>query len=328
MTENDFASAKVISPTDIPVIDISSAIDGSDIQTVADQIYAAATRTGFFYIKNHGIDPTLMAQAFQVSQDFFAQSVAVKETVAVNTDQRGWMATGMSRLQGSKTHDLKEVFFWGTEVAADDPDLLAARPLVALNQWPSDAFPRLAAELEPYYDALCDVARRVLAAIAVSLDQPADFFESRYQTPLARGQLVYYPTSGANDEAEERFGVAPHTDFGVLTFLLQDNNGGLQVRLKSGEWAEAPPIENTIVCNIGDLLQRWSNDRFQSTVHRVINRSGRARYSIPVFFDPHTDTIVDPCDLGVDEAARKHDPIRAGEYIVGRNQASFSQFKP
>jgi isopenicillin N synthase-like dioxygenase len=327
MTQIDFASAKTISSDDIPVIDISRAVDGSDIEAVANEIYAAATGTGFFYISNHGIDPALMAQAFRVSSDFFEQPVSSKETIAVNTDQRGWMATGMSRLQGSNTHDLKEVFFWGTEVAHDDPDLLAKRPLVAQNQWPNEAFPRLQAELAPYYDALCEVARKVLAAIAVSLDQPADFFESRYQMPLARGQLVYYPTSGAEDEAEQRFGVAPHTDFGVLTFLLQDNNGGLQVRLKSGEWAEAPPIENTLVCNIGDLLQRWSNDRFQSTVHRVINRSGNARYSIPVFFDPHTDTIVDPCDLGVSVEDRKHDPIGAGEYIVGRNQKSFSQFK-
>jgi isopenicillin N synthase-like dioxygenase len=139
--------------------------------------------------------------------------------------------------------------------------------------------------------------------------------------------LVYYPQSTDTDEEVERFGVAPHTDFGVLTFLLQDNNGGLQVRLKSGDWIEAPPIENTLVCNIGDLLQRWSNDRFTSTVHRVINRSGNSRYSIPIFFDPHTDTIVDPCDLGVTQAQSKYRPITTGDYIVGRNSKSFSQFK-
>ncbi|GAG49576.1 unnamed protein product, partial [marine sediment metagenome] len=92
---------------------------------------------------------------------------------------------------------------------------------------------------------------------------------------------VYYPPSKAGDEAEERFGVAPHTDFGVLTLLLQDNSGGLQVQSKSGEWIEAPPIPGTLVCNIGDLLARWSNNRFASTLHRVVNRSTNARYSIP-----------------------------------------------
>ena len=232
----------------------------------------------------------------------------------------------MSRLQGSRTHDLKEVFFWGAETAADDVDVLAGKPLCAVNQWPSD-FPRLKADLTPYYDAVCHMARKVMAAVAVSLDQSSDFFDAAYTKPLARGQLVYYPVSTEADEAEERFGVAPHTDFGVLTVLLQDNSGGLQVRSKSGGWIEAPPIEGTLVCNIGDLLARWSNNRFASTVHRVINRSKGARYSIPVFFDPHTDTIVDPIDLGATVAESAYPPVRAGEHIASRNSKSFSQYK-
>lgn len=327
MTQTDFAAAQTLDPEAIPVIDISPALNGSDLAGVAAQIHAAATGTGFFYISGHGIDPALMDQAFQVAKDFFDLPHTSKETIAVNTNQRGWMATGMSKLQGSKTHDLKEVFFWGTEVAADDPQLAAGRPLVAQNQWPGAIFPRLKAELTPYHSALCAVASKVLEAIAVSLDQPADFFAERYQNPLARGQLVFYPPSNQEDETAERFGVAPHTDFGVLTFLLQDNNGGLQVRTKSGAWAEAPPIPGTLVCNIGDLLERWSNDRFASTLHRVINRSGRARYSIPIFFDPNTDTLIDPRDLGVSDAASNYPPVRAGEHIAGRNSKSFSQFK-
>ena len=137
----------------------------------------------------------------------------------MDTHQRGWLAQGMSRLQGSKTHDLKEVFFWGTETTAEDPDVVACKPLCAVNQWPTD-FPRLQSELTPYYDAVCNTARHLMAAIAVSLNKPADFFDAAYQKPLARGQLVYYPASTKTDEAEERFGVAPHTDFGVLTMLL------------------------------------------------------------------------------------------------------------
>lgn len=323
----NFANAKKVDQSAIPVIDIASLLSDDDVQSVANEIYKAATDTGFFYIKGHGIDEALIQQAFKVAEDFFALPLEAKQTIAVNTSQRGWMATGMSKLQGAQTHDLKEVFFWGTEIAPDHPDLIAQKPLIAENQWPAEAFPRLESELKPYYNALCDVARKVLSAIAVSLDQDADFFASRYQTPLARGQLVYYPQSSSEDEAEQRFGVAPHTDFGVLTFLLQDDNGGLQVKHKSGEWIEAPPIPGTLVCNIGDLLERWSNDRFKSTVHRVINRSGNKRYSIPIFFDPNTDTIIDPCDLGVSADDRKYEPISAGEYIVSRNKKSFSQFK-
>lgn len=327
MNSPDFAGATALETATIPVINVSRAVDGSDVAAVAAEIYAAATEVGFFYISGHGIDPGLMDQAFDVARDFFAQPAADKASIAVNTSQRGWMAPGMSRLQGAKTHDLKEVFFWGSDIAPDDPDLLAGKPLVAQNQWPQATFPRLQAELQPYHTALCAVARKVLSAIALSLDVTPDFFEPHYASPLARGQLVYYPPSSASDEAEERFGVAPHTDFGVLTFLLQDNSGGLQVRMKDGTWAEAPPIPGTLVCNIGDLLQRWSNDRFVSTVHRVINRRPHARYSIPIFFDPHTDTLIDPCDLGVTPGARKHAPVKAGDHIAARNAKSFAQFQ-
>lgn len=323
MNSTDFAAAK--STDAIPVIDIAPALDGRDVAKVAREIHQAATGSGFFYIKNHGIDPALIAQAFQVAKDFFAAPQEVKETIAVNTNQRGWMKPGMSRLAGSKTHDLKEVFFWGAETAMDDPDL--GKPLVAVNQWPDAAFPRLKQDLQPYYQAVCNVGRALMSALALSLDQDEDFFAKAYAKPLARGQLVYYPPSTAADEAEERFGVAPHTDFGVLTLLLQDQSGGLQVRHASGEWIEAPPIEGTLVCNIGDLLARWSNDRFASTLHRVINRTPNARYSIPVFFDPHTDTVIDPCDLGTPEADRKYMPVTAGAHIAARNSKSFAQFK-
>lgn len=323
----DFASAKKIEATSIPVIDIAPLINGKDTTSIAQKIYDAATSTGFFYISGHGLSDDLIKQSFTVSQDFFALPEQSKRTIAIDESQRGWMATGMSKLQGAKTHDLKEVFFWGTEVNPDDSDLIAGKALVAENKWPTKTFPRLEAELKPYYNALCQVAAKVLSAIAVSLDQDEGFFTSRYKDPLARGQLVYYPQSTDDDESVERFGVAPHTDFGVLTFLLQDNNGGLQVRIKSGEWIEAPPIPGTLVCNIGDLLQRWSNNRFESTVHRVINRSGNKRYSIPIFYDPNTDAIIDPCDLGVAKVDSKYEPITAGEYIVGRNKKSFSQFK-
>lgn len=322
----DFANAQSTDAKTIPVIDVSGAISGDAINGVADAIYAAAIDHGFFYILNHGIDPTLMEQAFAVSKAFFELPEGDKQAVAVDKNQRGWLAQGMSRLQGSKTHDLKEVFFWGTHTVANDADVLAGKPLCAVNQWPSD-FPRLYADLIPYYDAVCQVARRIMAAVAVSLGQPANFFDEAYAKPLARGQMVYYPASTAQDESEARFGVAPHTDFGVLTVLMQDSSGGLQVRAKSGDWIEAPPIPGTLVCNIGDLLARWSNKRFASTEHRVINRNSNARYSIPVFFDPHTDTVIDPVDLGVSADNSVFDPVRTGEHIMGRNAKSFAQYK-
>ncbi|WP_293452266.1 2-oxoglutarate and iron-dependent oxygenase domain-containing protein, partial [Planktotalea sp.] len=120
MTTPDFAAAKATNQFAIPVIDISGAIDGSNIKGVADAIFDAATDHGFFYISGHGIGQDLLDAAFAVSKDFFALPQDAKFPVAVNKHQRGWMAQGMSKLQGAATHDLKEVFFWGTETAPDD----------------------------------------------------------------------------------------------------------------------------------------------------------------------------------------------------------------
>ena len=144
----DFANAQSTIAKTIPVIDVSGAISGDRINGVADEIYAAAINHGFFYISNHGIESALMEQAFAVSKAFFELPESKKQAVAVDKNQRGWLAQGMSRLQGSKTHDLKEVFFWGAHTAADDADVLAGKPLCAVNQWPKD-FPRLYADLVP-----------------------------------------------------------------------------------------------------------------------------------------------------------------------------------
>lgn len=327
MNPSDFAKVLSTDPSKIPVIDVSGAINRSDLEGVAKAIYQAATDHGFFYISGHGISPALCEQTFSISKEFFELRPEDKQTVSVNTNQRGWMAKGMSQLPGAKTHDLKEVFFWGYETKLDDPDILAGKPLVAVNQWPTQTFPDLKELLVPYYDAVRTVAGHLMAAIAVSLGQDAGFFENVYKKPLARGQLVFYPPSTQMDEREERFGVAPHTDFGVLTLLLQDNSGGLQVQSKSGEWIEAPPISGTLVCNIGDLLARWSNNRFTSTLHRVVNRTQNARYSIPVFFDPHTDTVIDPIDLGVLKENALYEPVITGQHISSRNKQSFKQYK-
>lgn len=309
----DYAAAQKTDTAEIPVIDISKLMAG-DAGEAASAIHEAAARVGFFYLSGHGIAPALMEQAFAVAQDFFAQPEAIKAGAAVDTNQRGWMATGMATMQGAATHDLKEVFFWGAPDAPPE------------NRWPPE-YPRLQADLLPYYRAVCGIGDAVLRAIAAGFGLPEETFRAAYQAPMARGQLVYYPPSTEGDEAEQRFGVAPHTDFGVLTFLLQDQNGGLQVRNRDGVWIEAPPIPNTLVCNIGDLLQRWTNDRFVSTVHRVINRSGNKRHSIPVFYDPNPEAVVDPRALGTSDAEALHDPITAAEHIAARNRKTFAQYK-
>lgn len=328
-----YHAAKTIGRDEIPVIDVSSlmspdaAASAEAVDHVAAQIVAASEKIGFFYISGHGIPKATIDTASQVMRDYFALPKSTKALRAVNTSQRGWMATGVARLEGSKTHDLKEIFFWGPEQwHARLAQQKQQDSLIADNVWPDEEFPALRRDLLPYYDAAAKVGHRLLSAIAVGLKVDRDFFASRYTSPMARGQLVYYPVSTAQDESEERFGSAPHTDFGVLTLLLQDSNGGLQVRNRQGEWVAAQPIDDTLVCNIGDLLNRWSNGHLSSNLHRVINRSGNERHSIAIFFDPDPDAVVDPGDLGFPEGREAYPPVTASEYIHGKNRKNFTHY--
>ena len=139
--------------------------------------------------------------------------------------------------------------------------------------------------------------------------------------------MIHYPPQPP-ELGTDQFGVAPHTDYGCITLLWQDDNGGLQVRDRSTQqWIEADPIPGTLVINVGDLLGRWSTDRFASTPHRVINRSGTERYSIASFYDPDYDAVVDPRHLGASEAECRYAPVLAGDHILKRIADSFGYRK-
>ena len=325
MKNNDFASAKSTSFEQIPVVDISEIHTKDGFEKSAIELVHIARSIGFFYIKGHGISPKLISQAFNASKRFFELPLDAKSSIKVDANQRGWMGQGMAQLEGAKTHDAKEVFFWGWDVDADDQDVISGVPMVFPNQWPDNVAPFLRSDVLPYYNAVIDLSKSVLSALAYGLGKPKDFFELAYKKPLGRGQLVYYPPMKFNDLNEQRFGASPHTDFGVLTILLQDMQGGLQVLNKDDEWIEAPPIENSLVCNIGDLLERWTNGYLVSTKHRVINRNKGARYSIPIFCDPSSQTIINPSDFS--QNPNKFEKITAGEHILNRNRRNFKQYK-
>lgn len=323
----DHAKAQKVDFDAIPIIDIAEINSASGVSQVAAEIIKAAEQTGFFYVKNHGIAQAIIDNSFAASQKFFQLTDEEKETISADQMQRGWMAQGLTNLEGAKTHDAKEVFFWGWDVAKDDPDVLAKLPMVAPNQWPDIVAPELKENLLLYYEQVVALGRSLLSAIAVGLGQRADFFSAAYEKPLARGQLVYYPPSTSQDEKAERFGAATHSDFGVLTILLQDKTGGLQVQNLQGDWIEAPPVDGTFVCNIGDLLERWTNNRLVSTKHRVINRSSGNRYSIPIFCDPASNAIIDPSDFGALKGDSLFKPVTAGEYIASKNKRNFSHYE-
>ncbi len=312
----------------LPVIDISQlrAGDPAAVASTADAIHAACTGPGFFYIAGHGIPEATIAAAHDAALGFFRLPGEAKAQVKANALHRGWHALGGALMEGAKIPDQKEFYSMGLDLAADDPAVLAGEKLRGPNQFP-DFFPSLRPAMSAYFDAVGAAGAALLGAVAVSLDLPQDFFASRYRKPLQRTQAIYYPPQPAEADAET-FGLAAHTDFGCITLLWQDGNGGLQVRERqSGDWIEAPPLPGTLVVNVGDLLGRWSNDRFASTPHRVLNRSGRERISIATFYDPDFGAVIDPRELGTPAAEAKYPPVTAGAHILGRFDQAFGYRK-
>ena len=311
--------------TKLPIIDISALAKGDDaMQTVAGEIQAACDVSGFFYLAGHGIDDQAITEIRSAAKDFFAMADVSKRDIAINQHNRGYLGPGEARMKGAKKTDLKEVFFWGRDLAEDDPDVLAGIPLCGPNRWPSSP-PGFRGSVVQYADAVQQAGDRVLRAFAASLGASPDFFVSRYTRPMLRGQLIHYPPL-PDDAPSDQFGVAPHSDFGCITLLLQETPG-LEVLTRSGKWIKAPPIPGTLIINIGDLLERWSNNRLPSTRHRVRNETKAGRYSVAMFYDPSPRAVVDPRDLGAEDCD-DYPPVEAADYILSRNKGSFAHYNP
>ncbi|MBL5980108.1 MULTISPECIES: isopenicillin N synthase family dioxygenase [Comamonas] len=271
----------------LPLIDISGlhSHDPVDQHLVAEQLRQACEQRGFFYITGHGIDPALISSLFAASQRFF--DLPMTEKLAVDKKlsrcNRGYEPLRAQTLESGAPPDLKESFYAGAEVAANDARVLAGRFNTGPNQWP-ETLPDFRAVMQNYYQAAYGLGATIVRGLALSLGVPVSHFDGYLKEAAATLRLLHYPPQPANPEPGEK-GCGEHTDFGGVTLLLQDEAGGLQVWDKDlGSWIDAPPMPGAFVVNIGDLFARWTNDRYVSTLHRVINVSGRERYSVPFFF--------------------------------------------
>jgi isopenicillin N synthase-like dioxygenase len=312
----------------LPIIDLSGPVAGDTTAEcrAAEAIRAACLAHGFFYVRNHGVGDAIIRRTVEQAQLFFRQPLEEKLKAKVNTRHRGFNALGDALMYEAKKPDYKEFFSIGLELPEDDPDVVAGQALRGPNNWPPGR-PEFRAALSDYYDAMGACGAVILRCVARSLGAPPDFFADKYRKRLQRTQIIYYPPQ-PEAMGEDQFGVAPHTDFGCLTLLWQDESGGLEVYDRATrDWIAAPPLPGTLVINVGDLLGRWTNDRYASTPHRVVNRSGHERFSIATFYDPDYTATVDPHDFGMAEAECRYQPIAAGDHILGRIQRSFGYRK-
>ena len=287
----------------VPLLDLSAGTPDS----LARQIDVALRDSGFFAVRNHGVATSVVGAAFDAAQRFFALPQADKERWHIDgwPLKRGFDPIGWQSLDPGQPPDVKESFYLGVEA-------------IGPNQWPDAALlPGFRAACNAYSEAMEVLARRLMSLFERALQLPSGHFDSFMRHPTATTRLLHYPPQPAA-AAPGQIGCGAHTDWGALTLLAQDNAGGLQVQNSDGAWLDVAPIPGAFVVNVGDMTQRWTNDRWRSTLHRVINRhSGRDRYSIAYFFDLDAESRIEPLPTCVSAShPARHAPITAGEHLA------------
>jgi isopenicillin N synthase-like dioxygenase len=321
-------------PFEVPVIDISGWSTGDPGSRIAviRAVDDALRRVGFMQIVGHGVDPTVIQRMLDACDEFFALPPEAKaETLPPSADvNRGWAPFGTESLRYSlgddAPPDLFEAFNIGRDVLDEsDPAIAAERHrLHAPNLWPS-ALPSMRQPLVEYFDAVADLAQRLTRIFAVALGVDEEFFVERCRHPTETLRLIRYERApGSPDPLPEQMRMGAHTDYGIVTVLYGDRVPGLEVLGPDGEWHGVIPVEGAYLVNLGDLLAEWTNDRWRSTLHRVVpppaGTDGSAlRRSAAFFLDGDYDALVEClptcCD---DEHPAKYPPVLAGEHLMSK----------
>jgi len=320
----------------LPVVDISSLVGrpGPPVAEVARDIEGACRSSGFFYVTGHAVPPALIDRLDRASRAFFDLPLEQKMEIAMERGGRAWRGffpVGAELTSGRP--DLKEGIYFGSELPSDHPRVRAGLPLHGANLFPRQV-PDLGPAVLSYLDELTRTAQAVLSGVALSLGLDADYFAAGYTAdPTVLFRIFHYPPSTPDSDG---WGVGEHTDYGLVTLLLQDDNGGLQVRTPAG-WLDAPPVAGSFVCNIGDMLDRMTGGWYRSTPHRVRNLSGNERLSFPFFFDPDFEAEVPPLPgraAAGEGGQRRWDgqDLRAftgtyGDYLVAKVSKVFPQLR-
>ena len=320
------AGVRIANP--IPGLDLGPYLAGSPgaLEDLARKLRWICENVGFFYIENHGIPQDLIDRAFEASLRVHALPEERKREIRMNVDNIGYMFVNESMhrhtaLGAARKPNYNESFFCMRERGPDHPDVVAKKPFRGMNLWPRD-LPGFREAALAYQGAVEQLARKMLPVVARALELPADYFSAYFETPYIQLRMLHYPP---RDEAEpEQFGAGAHTDAGFLTFLLQRDIGGLQIRRKDGVWIDAPVMPGKYLINCGDMMHRWTNERFLSTPHRVMNVSGADRYSMACFFGPDLDIPLEclPTCQGPGNPP-KYEPIAYGDYKVGFLSANY-----
>ena len=326
--------------SELPIIDVAPLVAGAGHQEgVAAAMGKACRENGFFYVIGHGVGEDLNRRLEELSHRFFAQDVETKLEIRMalaGKAWRGYFPVGDELTSGKP--DVKEGLYFGSQLSEEDPRVRAGLPLHGPNLFPA-GIPGFGDTILEYMAALTNLGHALMRGVALSLGLEPGYFRERFMAdPLTLFRIFHYPPVTVKADAEERWGVGEHTDYGVLTILKQDDVGGLQVRTRS-RWIDAPPVPHSFVCNIGDMLDRLTCGLYRSTPHRVRNVSGRSRLSFPFFFDPGFDAHVEAIDLSgtrlpEDDKEERWDHASVhefegtyGDYVLGKVSRVFPDLR-
>lgn len=313
----------------IPIIDLEPlfAGDADAKAAMAAQLRKACIEVGFIYIKNHNVPQDVIDRIFNAGHDYFAISdeEKMKNHVTLSKNNRGYAAMLEENTDPTARGDLHESYDTALDVPADDPDVLAGKVLYGPNQWPEN-MPDFRSAMETYHAEMLKLSGHLLHGFALALGLEETYFDTMVDKPLATLRVLHYPPQFGEID-DRQIGIGAHSDYECFTILAQDDIAALQVLNASGEWISAEPVPGCFVVNVGDQMARWTNDLFASTIHRAINRSGRERYSVPFFFGPNYDTVVEALPSCVDDAhPAKYPSVTSGAYINGRFEATFAHY--
>ena len=319
--------------TDVPVVDLRALTatgDAAALASVAEVVDRACREVGFFSVVNHGVDIALVERLAALARTFFDLPTEEKEAVAMvrgGTAWRGWFPLHGELTSGVADH--KEGYYFGRELGPDDPRVAQGLPLHGANLFPRAPVAMRATVLE-YLDALEALGQQLTRIISIGLGLgPGELPARWFRDPVTLLRLFRYPPA---DDAVTAPGVGQHTDYGFLTLLWQDQEGGLEVKTDDG-WVEVAPRADAFVCNIGDMLDRLTAGRYRSTPHRVRSPEARDRMAIPFFFDPDWDARVSSLidNDGLTDADR-WDGVNPhafdgtyGEYLLGKVRRVFPE---
>eukprot|EP00116_Pleurobrachia_bachei_P006722 sb/3466984/ len=299
----------------LPILDLSLLEDGKIDQALVDTAEQSLREVGFFVVKNHGVSDELIKNTFAISREFYDQEESIKGKVAMTSSYPyGWEKAEI--LSQSLT---------GEGVTPDPKETYNIK--VAEPRWPDTP-----ADFKPivteYTEAMWRLTNKILHVFAVVLRQPVDFFDDKFpntQENMTVFRLLNYPHV---EPGPDRIRASQHTDYGVLTILGQDNVGGLQVKLPGQEWENVSTPPGCLLVNIGDMMQRWSNDSWRSTLHRVVSLSGASktnnrRQSMAFFVNPGKNVMIECIgDYKKEGEEAKYPAIRAEEYILGKHYST------